>query len=240
MVDDHDSNQWSGAWDEFAEDPHDGYCYRCDDTGTILVCVDDMCRGAGWRTPTCFWDVNYPTLVSASTATAKSFVQTVKVGTRYDALSAEDLDPTCHCGRQPEGDPVFGTKCPATEGARFDCGSRVGLPAEAQEQARATAEAARREDRERRQVKHTTGLSESAAWYSRWLSECAEYFAMEFSELHFTAIEVESAALGQEDGYYQSAMRHSDPTIDRRAYRFGYGLGMQRRYASVSGRREPK
>ena len=47
MVDDHDSNQWSGAWDEFAEDPHDGYCYRCDDTGTILVCVDDMCRGAG-------------------------------------------------------------------------------------------------------------------------------------------------------------------------------------------------
>jgi uncharacterized Zn-finger protein len=27
-------------------------------------------------------------------------------------LPAEDLDPTCHCGRQPEGDPVFGTKCP--------------------------------------------------------------------------------------------------------------------------------
>ena len=32
-----------------AEDYGDegGYCYRCDNKGTIIVCVDDMCRGAG-------------------------------------------------------------------------------------------------------------------------------------------------------------------------------------------------
>lgn len=25
----------------------DPYCHRCDNKGTIIVCVDDMCRGAG-------------------------------------------------------------------------------------------------------------------------------------------------------------------------------------------------
>ena len=92
----------------------------------------------------------------------------------------------------------------------------------------------------RRRVKCTTGPSEIAVWYSLWLSESGKYFSNEFPGLHFTAIEVESAALGQEDGYYQSAMCRNDPTIDRRAYRFGYGLGMQRRSATIQWRMEMK
>ena len=23
------------------------YCWRCDNKGTVIVCIDDMCRGAG-------------------------------------------------------------------------------------------------------------------------------------------------------------------------------------------------
>lgn len=38
-----------------ARDPLDGddynecdpYCYECDDTGLVMTCCDDMCRGAG-------------------------------------------------------------------------------------------------------------------------------------------------------------------------------------------------
>lgn len=29
------------------DDPDEAYCYRCDNKGTIIVCVDDLCRGAG-------------------------------------------------------------------------------------------------------------------------------------------------------------------------------------------------
>lgn len=25
----------------------DGYCQRCDNQGFIVICIDDMCRGAG-------------------------------------------------------------------------------------------------------------------------------------------------------------------------------------------------
>ena len=28
-------------------DDEDPYCHRCDNKGTIIVCVDDLCRGAG-------------------------------------------------------------------------------------------------------------------------------------------------------------------------------------------------
>jgi len=28
-------------------DDDDAYCYRCDNTGWIMICPDDMCRGAG-------------------------------------------------------------------------------------------------------------------------------------------------------------------------------------------------
>jgi hypothetical protein len=34
----------------YADDEADeegGYCYRCDNKGTILICIDDLCRGAG-------------------------------------------------------------------------------------------------------------------------------------------------------------------------------------------------
>jgi hypothetical protein len=36
--------EWDGDdWD----DPDDWYCYRCDNRGVIIVCVDDLCRGTG-------------------------------------------------------------------------------------------------------------------------------------------------------------------------------------------------
>jgi hypothetical protein len=28
-------------------DTEDVYCQRCDNKGSIIVCIDDMCRGAG-------------------------------------------------------------------------------------------------------------------------------------------------------------------------------------------------
>lgn len=28
-------------------DCFDPYCHRCDNSGFVIVCVDDMCRGAG-------------------------------------------------------------------------------------------------------------------------------------------------------------------------------------------------
>jgi hypothetical protein len=28
-------------------DTEDAYCQRCDNRGSIIVCIDDMCRGAG-------------------------------------------------------------------------------------------------------------------------------------------------------------------------------------------------
>jgi len=40
QADPDDDGYWDGADD-------DGYCYRCDNAGFIIVCVDDMCRGAG-------------------------------------------------------------------------------------------------------------------------------------------------------------------------------------------------
>lgn len=34
--------------DDYYDDDEDGgYCCRCDNTGMIVVCVDDLCRGAG-------------------------------------------------------------------------------------------------------------------------------------------------------------------------------------------------
>lgn len=33
--------------DDYPSDDDEGYCYRCDDKGTILVCIDDMCRNCG-------------------------------------------------------------------------------------------------------------------------------------------------------------------------------------------------
>lgn len=33
--------------ERFGEDDDGGYCFRCDNQGFIIVCVDDMCRGAG-------------------------------------------------------------------------------------------------------------------------------------------------------------------------------------------------
>lgn len=33
--------------DGYPYDDEDPYCYRCDNAGFIIVCVDDMCRGAG-------------------------------------------------------------------------------------------------------------------------------------------------------------------------------------------------
>ncbi len=33
--------------DEWECDDDEPYCYRCDGAGEILVCPDDMCRGAG-------------------------------------------------------------------------------------------------------------------------------------------------------------------------------------------------
>ena len=38
------------AVDERDDDDFDcdgGYCYRCDGQGFIVVCIDDLCRGAG-------------------------------------------------------------------------------------------------------------------------------------------------------------------------------------------------
>ena len=32
---------------DYGADDDDGYCQRCDDTGMILVCPDDLCHGAG-------------------------------------------------------------------------------------------------------------------------------------------------------------------------------------------------
>jgi hypothetical protein len=44
IVSDQSREEWDGDdWD----DPDDGYCYRCDNHGVIIVCVDDLCRGAG-------------------------------------------------------------------------------------------------------------------------------------------------------------------------------------------------
>ncbi len=33
--------------DGYPFDDEEPYCYRCDNKGTIIVCIDDMCRGAG-------------------------------------------------------------------------------------------------------------------------------------------------------------------------------------------------
>lgn len=29
------------------DDPENRHCFRCDDTGWILVCIDDLCHGSG-------------------------------------------------------------------------------------------------------------------------------------------------------------------------------------------------
>ncbi len=33
--------------DDYPTDNEDPYCYRCDCKGMILICIDDLCRGAG-------------------------------------------------------------------------------------------------------------------------------------------------------------------------------------------------
>lgn len=33
--------------DDEDHEPYDSYCYRCDNRGFIIVCIDDLCRGAG-------------------------------------------------------------------------------------------------------------------------------------------------------------------------------------------------
>jgi hypothetical protein len=33
--------------DGYPFDGEDPYCHRCDNKGTIIVCIDDLCRGAG-------------------------------------------------------------------------------------------------------------------------------------------------------------------------------------------------
>jgi hypothetical protein len=48
MVYDHESNHGRDACDDdYPYDDEDAYCHRCDNRGFILVCIDDMCRGAG-------------------------------------------------------------------------------------------------------------------------------------------------------------------------------------------------
>lgn len=31
-------------WDDVEDDPDDRYCYRCDNSGWIVTCCDDLCR----------------------------------------------------------------------------------------------------------------------------------------------------------------------------------------------------
>ena len=38
-------NEYPDEGEDF--DDEGEYCYRCDNQGFIIVCVDDMCRGAG-------------------------------------------------------------------------------------------------------------------------------------------------------------------------------------------------
>jgi hypothetical protein len=50
VAENHDSNEFTGAWDDADAEYDDGdgeYCYRCNNEGTIFVCPDDMCRGCG-------------------------------------------------------------------------------------------------------------------------------------------------------------------------------------------------
>lgn len=32
---------------DYPYDDEEPYCYRCDNQGFIVVCIDDLCRGAG-------------------------------------------------------------------------------------------------------------------------------------------------------------------------------------------------
>lgn len=43
----HDNNGWEEEDHEYLLDDADPYCHRCDNRGFIIVCIDDMCRGAG-------------------------------------------------------------------------------------------------------------------------------------------------------------------------------------------------
>lgn len=44
MADDRDDDPDD---ERFWHDDEGLYCFRCDNKGTIIVCVDDLCRGAG-------------------------------------------------------------------------------------------------------------------------------------------------------------------------------------------------
>jgi hypothetical protein len=40
-------DEQDAAAEAFYQDQEDPYCYRCDNKGLILTCIDDMCRGCG-------------------------------------------------------------------------------------------------------------------------------------------------------------------------------------------------
>lgn len=63
MRGDFDEDELDDEYSGYPYDDEEPYCHRCDNKGTIIVCIDDMCRGAR---------------ASACTATAKSSARTVK------------------------------------------------------------------------------------------------------------------------------------------------------------------
>lgn len=47
MRGDFDEDELDDEYGGYPYDDEEPYCHRCDNKGTIVICIDDMCLGAG-------------------------------------------------------------------------------------------------------------------------------------------------------------------------------------------------